>query len=168
MSTDTEAVPDSVVEIGTETFDLTEYDFPTRRDSPDPQEMINTILECGGVLDDVAANMTCSERTIYTWANRYTPVNHAVRVAQGAIGVEAKETMVELMRDEDTGDRTRLKAAKKLATTYHPHMDFSRRERREYKRSQGKKEDKEELDKEISEMDIDELLDFYNNLSNSD
>lgn len=166
MSTDTETVPDSVVEIGTETFDLTEYDFPTRRDSPDPQEMINTILECGGVLDDVAANMVCSERTIYTWANRYAPINHAVRVAQGAIGVEAKETMVELMRDEETGDRTRLNAAKKLATTYHPHMDFSRRERREYKQAQADKEQEEGMQADVEEMGMDELLEELSERTN--
>lgn len=146
-----------IVQIGGETFDLREYDFPTRMDSPDPKAMIEAIREAGGVLTDAADVLGCGKQTIYNWTHRYEPIRAAVEDTRASIGVEAKETLVELMRSAD--DRTRYKAACKLASTYHPRMDFSRKERREISR---KEKDETESRPDVEEMDQDALLEELN------
>lgn len=154
---------DRIVEIGDETYDLDDYDFPTRMDSPDPLKMIEAIREAGGVLADAADIVGCGRRTVYNWVHRYEPIKAALVSVRDTIGVEAKETLVELMREAD--DRTRYKAAVKLANTYHPRRDFSDRS----ERTITHKDDEEETPdtEEIGDMDTDDLLDLYNKLSES-
>lgn len=146
------------VEVGGEVFDLTEHDFPDRMDSPDPKEMIEAIREAGGVLTDAADIVGCSERTVYAWSHKYRPIEAAVKENRATTGIEAKETLVDLMRTAD--DRTRYRAACKLASIYHPRMDFSRKERREI--SRGEKDEETVNEQEIEDMSQDELLEAIN------
>lgn len=133
-------------------------DFPQRRDSPDPGDVIRAIEECGGVLKDAARQLECSRRTLYNWAGTYAPIAEAVEQNRTSIAFESRDTLVELMRE--AGDRTRYRAATKLATMFDPNLDWSRRERREITR----KESEEEIKEDLEQMDMDELLDRYNRL----
>jgi len=151
----------TTVEIGGETYDLSEYDFPTRRDSPDPKKMVKAIVECGGVLTDAAAQIGCSEQTLYNWVDRYEPILAAVEVTRSSVAYEAREKLIDLMRNG--GDRTAYKAATKLLSVMHPHLDYSRRERREITRKKEEQE-VEELKEDLDNMSTDEKLDAFNKI----
>lgn len=142
-----------------------EYDpsnFPQRRDSPDPGEVIEAIERCGGVLRDAAEQVGCSETTLYIWAGKYDAIGKATEQNRTSIAFESRDRLVDLMR-QDSDKRTAYKSATKLATMFDPRLDWSRRERREITRKSEKKKRKE-AEKEVEDMDVDELLDKYNSL----
>jgi transposase len=155
---------EQIVQIGEERFDLSEYDFPTRGDSPDPKRVIEAIVECGGVLKAAAEQLPCSTSTLYNWVDRYDPIRVAVEDTRSAVACKARETLIELLDDADS--RTRYKSAVKLLTMFHPSMDWSRRERREITRKEESEEEvQEELEAELEDASIDDLLDKYNEIS---
>lgn len=129
-------------------------DFPQRRDSPDPGDVIRAIERCGGVVRDAAKELDCTERTLYKWSAKYDAINEAVEQNRSTIAYESRDRLVDLMRQDDD-KRVAKDSAIKLATMYDPNLDWSRKERREYVDSG---EDEEELQEDVSEMSEDELL----------
>lgn len=165
MSTTRKTYPEGTTVRGIELVS----EFPDRRDSPDPVEMIEALLDHGTWID-AAREIECGERTVRKWGEKYPEIRKAYVEGSASIGYEAEQTLVRIMRGEQIGDASKpktrdvLNAARKLISTNHRIKDYTDAKRviRE------EVEDSDELDKDIDEMDVDELLDAYNKITDND
>lgn len=143
--------------------------FPDRRDSPDPEKLIKALLEWGTWID-AARELGIGKRTARMWGEKYPEIREAYLKGSAALGYEAEHTLVRIMRGEQIGDASKpktrdvLNAARKLISTNHRVKDYTDAKR--VIREQV--EDSEELEKDIDEMDVDELLDAYNRLQDNE
>jgi len=156
-------VPDEVcgIEIRSE--------FPDTVRSPDPVEMIEALVE-HGQMNEAANEIERSTRLVTRWAQKYPEVREAYEKGSDNIGYEAEQTMVNMMRGKTPGDagdpkaRDVLNAAKRLASINHPVKDYAQRERRTIDRKQSD----DQADKEAEDMDMDDLLDAYNEMTSDE
>jgi len=142
-------------------------DFPTRRNSYDPEPMIKALINHGTFVD-AAQEVGCGESTVRRWADAYPEIEEAYMKGRRALGHEAEQTMVRIMRgqkppeaDEEAGApkaSDMLRAAKKIVGVNHVEKDYTQSQ----KIIRKSDEEAKEVEKKIEDMDQDDLLDALN------
>lgn len=142
-------------------------DFPSRRNSPDPVEVIEALVDTGTWVD-AARVADCGESTLRVWRDKYPEIQEAYLKGKDKLGYDAEQTMACLARGTlpDTAHEevqvpapgTMLKAAKKMASINHPDKDYTQTNRV----IRAQEEVDEDMEKELEDMDEDDLLDELN------
>jgi len=142
-------------------------DFPTRRNSYDPEEMVRALVE-HGTFTDASQQVGCAAATVRRWADAYPEIEEAYMKGRRALGHEAEQTMVRIMRGKKPPEASEkagapkasdmLRAAKKIVGVNHVEKDYTQSQ----KIIRKSDEEAEEVQKKIDEMDQDDLLDALN------
>jgi len=137
-------------------------DFPGRRDSPDPEEMIRALLK-HGTYRDTASEVGCASNTVGEWLDKYPEIEEAYKRGRANIGLEAEQTLVREMRGKAPPDvedapvpkaSDRIRAAKKVLGTNHPYKDYTQSQKviRETDSSDS------EVQEKVDSMSMNDLL----------
>lgn len=142
-------------------------DFPATHRSPDPADVVRALVKHGTWVD-AAQEVGCGTSTLQRWESKYPEIEEAYLKGRRALGHEAEQTMVRIMRgkkppeaDEEAGAplaSDMLRAAKKLVGTNHVEKDYTQSQK--IIRKTG--EEAEEVEAEVEDMDQDDLLDALN------